>query len=368
MMSTDRDYHDIAVQFALLAIDARQQHQQERAAAYFEQALDFELAAIDQLDPSDTSTWAALHRTAATLAIGCRKFRQAEQITMRALSGDIDPHRAEELRSLLPQIYLQLADDELQLSLSGPELQRGLVQYQEIYGRADNASKLLYRIAERKYGLDFREGRQPGKAIREQYRTLIAAPRYAGSSALTLRFGSRVQPTLPGLFETADVIDEFMDLLALANDARRDAIAEIIPNPTYRQNFWALAKNLAPDGDRVRQVAFTMIRGDTTRTVELTTPARRLPTPLSPELSDAGYELATISGMLQYANADLDESYQIRIVDAQQKAHPVRVPTALMNDIVMPLWNTTVSATGVWVDDVIDLQDIRSDDSEPGSC
>ena len=117
-------YHSIALEFAFLGIGIRQQGQQERAVAFFEQALDFELAAIAELDGSDRLTWATLHRSAAALALACRQFRQAEQITMRALAGDIHPHIAQELRSLLQQIHFQRHLDSPGVALPDHELGR----------------------------------------------------------------------------------------------------------------------------------------------------------------------------------------------------------------------------------------------------
>lgn len=344
----------------------------ERALAYFEQALDFELAAIAELDQSEGLAWSVLHRSAGTLALDCRDFRQAERITTRALAGEPDPGIAEELRDLLEQIYFQrhldvkgvmLQDDELQLSLSGREVGRGLVHYNEIYGRIDNTSKLLYRTAERKFGRDFREGGQPIKSIRDDYQTLVSVPR-PGSFAVTLKFGSQTQPTLPGMFDTAAVMDDFIALISLVNRSRIAEIQDFIPDPAYLRNFFGLAKMLAPDGERVRQVGFTAIRQGVERSVELTTPASELPAPPSPEQPVSPGEHVEVRGTLRYANAIGGSGNQIRIIDAQQRTHNVVVPTGMMNDIVRPMWDSIVVVTGWRRGNVIELLDISQ--TEPG--
>ena len=69
-MNSVRDYHDIAMEFADLGIRNRARGQLEPALAYFEQALDFELAAIAELNQSDGLAWSILHRSAGTLALG----------------------------------------------------------------------------------------------------------------------------------------------------------------------------------------------------------------------------------------------------------------------------------------------------------
>lgn len=372
-MSSVKECHDLAMEFTDLAIRNRARGNPERALAYFEQALGFELAAIDALEASEGLAWSILHRSAGTLALDCRQFRKAEQITTRALAGEPHPTIAEELRDLLEQIYFQrhldlkgvaLQDDELQLSLSGQEVGTGLVQYNEIYGRVDNTSKLLYRTAERKFGRDFREGGQPAREIRENYQTLVSVPR-TGSFAVTLRFGSQTQPTLPGMFDTAAVMDEFMDLISLVNGSHIDQIQDSISDPAYLRNFFGLAKKLAPDGERVRQVGFTAIRGGVERSVELTTPAAELASPPVPVQSDSPGEPITIRGVLRYADATRGAGNQIRIIDeANRKTHRVQVPTGMMNDIVRPMWDSVVIVTG-WQDgNVIELHDIQPDEEE----
>ena len=364
------EHHNIAMGFVDLGIRNRAQGDTARALAYFKQALDFEMAAIAELDQTDGLAWSLLHRSAGTLALDCRDFRLAEQITTRALAGEPDPIIAEELRDLLEQIYFQrhlnmkgvvLQDDELHLSLSGQEVSHGLVQYNEIYGRVDNTSKLLYRTAERKLGHSFRESGQPVKGIRENYQTLVSVPRH-GSFAVTLRFGSQIQPTLAGMFDTVDVIGEFMDLLVLVNHSRIDEIEDCISDPDYLRNFFGLVKNLAPDGERIRQVGFTAIRHGVERSVKLTTPAAELPAPSPPTQSDPGGEPETIRGILRYADATRGRGNQIRIIDTEQRSHRVNVPAGMMNDIVRPMWDSIVTVIGIRVGNVINLQDIWIDE------
>ena len=371
-MSAAKDYHNIAMEFADLGIRNRSHGKAASALAYFEQALDFELAAIAELDRSDGLAWSILYRSAGTLALDCRRFRQAEQIATYALSGEPPPDIAEELRDLLKQIHFHwqldlngvaLQDDELQLSLSGQEVGNGIVHYNEIYGRVDSTSKLIYRTAERKFGQAFREGGRPGKGIRENYQPLVSVPR-AGSFAVTLKFGNQIQPTLPGMFDTAAIMDEFIELLSLVNRLRIDDIADSISDPAYLRNFLGLAKKLAPDGERVRQVGFSAIRGGAERSVELTTPATELATLSIPAQPDTGGEIVTIRGALRYADATRGNGDQIRIIDAEQKRHRVSVPTGMMNDIVRPMWDSIVTITGRRVRNVIELQDIQADDSD----
>ena len=373
-MNSVKKCHDLAMEFTDLAIRNRARGNPERALAYFEQALGFELAAIDALEVSEGLAWSILHRSAGTLALDCRDFRQAEQITTHALAGEPHPDIAEELRDLLKQILYQrnlyskgivLQDDELQLILSGQEVGNGTVNYREIYGRVDNTSKLVYRIAERKYERPFRESGALPRNIREDYQTLVSVPR-SGSFAVTLKFGSPIQPiqpSLPGILETTSIIDEFMDLLGLVNRSRFDEIRQRIPDPDYLRNFYGLARQIAPDGERIDQVGFTVTRGDTGRSVELTIPTSEILPPPPIDQPATPSEPEEIRGILRHADALNDDDNVIRVVDGR-RTHTVHVPQGLMNDIVRPMWDSRVIIQGTRTGRDIILLDIWPDEQD----
>ena len=373
-MSSVRDYHNIAMEFADLGIRNRARGHPERALAYFEQALDFELAAIAELDQSHGLGWSILHRSAGTLALDCRRFRQAEQITTHALAGEPHPDIAEELRDLLEQIYFQrhldlkgvaLQDDELQLSLSGQEVGSGIVSYDEIYGRVDNTSKLIYRTVERKHERPFRERGPLPRNIREDYQTLVSVPR-SGSFVVTLKFGNPIQPIqplLPGILDTAAIIDEFMDLLGLVNRSRFDEIQQRIPDRDYLRNFYGLARQIAPDGERIRQVGFTATRGESERSVELTMPASEISALPPIDQPAPPSEPVEIRGILRHADALNDDDNVIRVIDGRQ-THTVHVPQGLMNDIVRPMWDLRVMIQGTRTGRDITLLDIWPDEKD----
>ena len=368
-MTSTSDYHKMAMEFADLGLRNRARGNGELALAYFEQALDFELAAIVELEQTDGLAGSVLYRSAGTLALDCRRLRQAEQITAQALAGEPHPDIAEELRDLWEQIQFQrhldlngvaLQDDELQMSLSVPEVSRGLAPHSAIYGRVDSIEKLIYRTAERKLGRQFREGGQPVKEVWDNYRVMVSVPR-EGRFAVTLKFGSRIQPALPGMFDAASVIDEFMQLIGLVNQSRDDAIQNIIADEAYLRNFFSLAKRIAPDGESIRQVGFTAIRNGSEHSVALTRPADEITPPSSSIPTDADGELVEIRGVLRYANATSGSGGQIRVVDFESKTHSVDVPAGMMNDIVRPMWDERVVIQGIRAGNRITLLAIDPD-------
>ncbi len=359
-----------------LGLRRRARGNAKESIAYFEQALRYELAAIDELDKTEALAWAVLHRSAGTLALDCRDFLQAEKIVAAALAHEPHPEIAEELRDLLEQIYFQrhldlkgitLQEDEIQLSLSGQEVGNGFVNVEEVYERISNSSKLIHRIVERKQNRPFRERGSVPKVIRENYQTLVSVPR-SGSFSVTLKF-SRSQLSFSGMLETTAIIDEFMDLLALINSSRIIEIQKLIPDPAYLRNFFGLAKRIAPDGERISQVGFTAIRDGVQRSVGLTMPAAELPSPRSEmsslprvEPQQTPNEPVEVRGILRHADAMLEDSNVIQVIDDNKK-HTVQVPQGMMNDIVRPMWDLHVVIQGIRTGGDIILEDIWPGDS-----
>lgn len=364
-MSIVRDLHDQAMEFADRAIRERAYGDAESSLESFEQALELELAAIAELDTSHGLLWSILHRSAGSLALDCRRFRQAEQIAATALAGEPDPEIAEELRDLIENIYfhrhlalrgMTFQDSQLQFSLSGPEVGNGVAELGAAYGRVNNSARLIYRTAERKKGLPFRERGRIPREIRENHMLLLSPPR-TGSFAVTMQFGSPVQSSFPGMSPSADIVDEFMDLIELVNRSRVNEIKEIIQDQAYLRNFFGLAKKIAPDGERFRQVGFTALRKGQERSVELTTPAIDLP---SPDLMDSQAESAEpveIEGILRFADARRGNNNVVQVIEGNNP-NQITVPSGMMNDIIRPLWDQRVVIQAMRRGGSLTLQDI----------
>lgn len=106
-----RDFHNKAMEFAELAFVARIQGQRAQAHEFFVQALEYELAAIAQLDVEGRiePTNSVLYRSAATLALDCNQPQKAKEIATQALNQNPHPEIAEELHELLHRISLVLS-------------------------------------------------------------------------------------------------------------------------------------------------------------------------------------------------------------------------------------------------------------------
>ena len=367
-MSKIKDLHAQAVEHAERALMARMRGETEIAIGIFSQALKYEIAAIDAMHEPSEPTYSILHRSAGTLALDCNNLRTAERMAARALANDPPPDVAQELRDLLEQVYFRrhlelrgitLVDDELQLSLTGPGVGYGFVDSNEFLTRVGDSSRLLHRIVERKRNKPFRERGRLVKDIKENYELFISTPR-AASFAVTLKLGSPMgQQSFPEFRGVPEIVDEFIDLLELANKAKVSEIRERIPEQAYFRNFLGLARRIAPDGQRIRQVGFTVIRGSSQRSVGITRRAEEFGPLRREESPPIESQTVTVQGVLRYADATGKGSDQIKVIDEKQEQHLVRVPEGMMNDIVRPMWDSIVEITGTVQNNYIMLDDIQ---------
>ena len=353
-MSTMNNLHRKAMDFAALALMERARGNPDKALALSEQALESELDAIRELENLDRvvePTYSVLHRSAGTLALDCNRHRLAEQLAAKALAREPPLQMAEELRDLLEQVYFQrhlalkgvdLALDEVQMSLSGREVGLGVARTNDLLSRVGDSSRLIQRIVERQNNLPFRERGRPAKAIEDSHQPFISVPR-AASFAVTLKFGhSAHQLPFPGISYVTEVVDEFMELMYLVNSLEILEVEKRIQDPAYLRNFLALSRKIAPDGERIRQVGFTVSRNGAERSVELLTPRSRIPSSPFDKSSSDTQELRSIRGTLRYADATRDNRNRIRLVDGGKIVHTIDVPEGMMNDIVRPMWNSEV--------------------------
>ena len=331
-----------------------------------------ELKALDEITEPVEPTYSILHRSAGWLALDCNQPRLAEQLASKALAGDPHPKIAEELRDLMEQINFRrhlllkgitLEEGEIQLSLSGQSVGLGIVSQDEFFERVDNSSKMLRRIVERRSKRPFQEKGPPIKYIKENYELFLSPPR-AASFAVTLKLGRPTdQLSIPGILNTDAILDEFMDLMEMVSQSRVAEIQKSISDPAYLRNFIGLSKKIAPDGERIRQVGFTVLRGGTERFVEVTTPASELPPiPVVEEPQSVETEPVEVRGVLRYADALRDTSNEIKVIDEKQNTHIIEVPEGMMNDIVRPMWNLQVRIKGIRTGKRIILEDIWSDE------
>ena len=375
-MRSAKELHNQAMDLVENAILERIRGNAESTSYLYAKALELELDAIADLEENghiEEPTWSVLHRGAGWMAFNSGQYRRAEKLASKALAGDPHPEIVEELRDLWEQanfhlhlepLDIAMSEEEVQISLMGRAVSSGTVLLSELVSRVTNFQKLAYRIVQRRLQLPY-QARVPSD-IRNGYPAFAAAPR-PGSFIISLRLGHPTsQPSLPGFLGAGEVISEIIDLMDLADRSQVEEIQRRIPDSSYQRNFFGLAKNLAPDGKRIRRVGFAAIRRGATKSISVTTPASQFPVPDSENVQNQGQ--VEVSGRLRYADGSAGSSSnnRIRLIDNGIQ-HTVSVPPGLMDDIVRPLWNSFVTVKGTRRKNqrIIRLQDIWESDPTP---
>src|SRR5258708_5237963 len=122
--------HNKAMELAGRAFHADLHGDYPSAESLFREAFDLERQAALLLVDDQTAepTRSILLRSAATLAVDCREFREAERLVAVGLAGNPPSEIGEELRDLLETVYfsrhlslrgLELDPGEFQVSLTG---------------------------------------------------------------------------------------------------------------------------------------------------------------------------------------------------------------------------------------------------------
>jgi len=349
--------HNRAMELAGRAFHADVHGDYSTAETLFRDAFEEERqAALLLADDTDAEpTRSVLLRSAATLAVDCREFREAERLVALGLSGSPPAELCEELRDVLETVYfsrhlslkgLQLDPLEFQMSLTGGAIGFGVAESTQFLRRAETLEKLLVRTAERLRGLPFRESGSPNRNALQGFEVFYSTPR-AASFAITIRLG-RPQRQLFLPFDDFkgpnDVVEEFLQCVKHFNAEETDALHERIEGEAYFNNFTGLAKKLSPDGAKVRTVGFTSARGEETTEVALTHPAG----PVWRGQADERRSVELV-GMIRSADETSKRGSHpvFGIEDDEGKTQNVTVRPGHLQDIVKPLWGERVRVVAV---------------------
>ena len=366
-MSSVNELHDKSMDFAAIALMEQMRGNEETARPLFEQALELEIAAINAMTDQMEPTYSILHRSAATLALDCNDLRQAERLAAKALSEEPPYVIAEELREVLEHVKfrrrmeetkIEFNPDEIQMTLDGPAVGVGFIYPRDIFGRIEGVIKLMTRTAERLMDVPFRQRGQPGRMIRDYFQPWISVPR-AGSFIIGIKFTSSTgQLSFPEMSVTADVIEEFMDLMASLDSPNISELQVRIPDHAYLSNFLGLAREIAPDGSSVDKVGLSSNGTAGPRSVVLTKLGSSIPVPPPIEPTFVEPEPVELQGTLRFADSIDQDHKSIKIVDSEGNTFDIRVSPGMM-DVIMPShWDIPVVITGLRTDKIIELQQI----------
>jgi hypothetical protein len=339
--------HRQAMTFANEAYAADLKGDLSTALSLFTNAFEFESRAAYMLkdDYDAEPSRSVLCRSAASLGVDCGEFRKAERLVAMGLMGNPPEEICEELRDVLEKIHFSrhlglrnasLDPGEFQMSLTGAAVGLGIVESAQFLKRADVLEKLLVRNAERMRCMPFRESGNANANSLNGFEIYYSVPR-AASFAITIRIGRPLrQQMLPGFVSVSEVVDDFLLSIQQFNDGDGEGLRRRLDSDAYFNNFYSLAKKLAPDGTKIYNVGFTSIRGDERKEASLSHPAR-------PSLRriDENVKILRIIGEIHKADELRRGTPVIGIRDFEGKVHTVNVPLGL-GDIVRPYWGERV--------------------------
>lgn len=309
-----------------------------------------------------------MFRSAASLALDCGLFREAERLLAAGLMGYPPEEIADELRDMLENVNLgrhlelrgvQLASSEFQFSINGSSVGYGLALSDAFIDRVQTLEKVLYRTAERKMGRDFREKGKLPKLIADNYPVFLSIPR-ARSFAVSFKIGhptDQLNLDFPSIDTSADIINDVVDNFELLNRNEDDLLKNKFTDEAYFNNFISLAKQLAPDGKYVSQVGFTLLNGQKEKRVSVTRTQKNMPVITTKHQNSSADERVKIKGVLLYASS-MGKNKTIKLKDESGNKFDVRVPPGMMGDIVRPLFEDTVYVEGIRNKLVIELANI----------
>lgn len=284
-------------------------------------------------------TRSILYRSAASLAIDCNEFAEAERLIAAGLAGYPPEEIAEELRDLYERVNshrhltlrgVSLAPDEIQMALSGDAISFGIIPARLFTSRINGLIILLRRTIERLLGQPFRK--RGMNKITSAYPLFLSAQR-PGSYAISVRVGIPADPMIPVLAELLEdteliepyvVFDEIMLCFDLfkqkAVDDLRQRFSEQYADQQYYVHFINLARNIAPDGTDVKQVGFTSYRDNRPRTLNLD----ERPGSISPFIEGLGQtatgEEISVKGRLLLADARSGRQPTV-VIETQSKGN-----------------------------------------------
>lgn len=368
---TVQEIHNRAIEFADLAFMKKFSGHFHEAKELFIQAfmLEREAAYAAKDQNIGEPTISVLLKSAASLAINCDNYIEAEKLICFALYGDPPMEIAEELRNLLEELYFQrhlqlqgisISTAELQLVIAGRGIGYGMAKSDLVFDKLNIFEKLTLRTAERRLGKPFRSKGDVAKVIKMNFQPYLSVPR-AASFAFTIRLGEMSQQTkLEGFDNSVEIIEDLVNNISLVNLGEYESLRDNINDEVYFRNFISLSKELAPDGEEINLVGLTIVRNGEQKDVQFTRIRSDIQTSIFEDsiVKTDQDQIIELTGHLFAAN---EEQNNIRLKVENKGNYSITVPDGL-NDIVKKYWGEQVKIKG----SLLKPRVIKLSDIDPG--
>lgn len=350
--------HEQAMEWADRAQAARRERDEDKSKEFLQKAFELEKQAALMIQSEESEpTRSVLHRSAASLAFKCKKYREAEWLVSRALSGNPPGEILSELRRLSRKVHFQLrlqeqdlslSDQEFAMYLDGNQIIEGLAPVDLITRRISKLKRIFWNTIRHENGLAF--GSQT--RLKDQTYTLWVSAFAPSSIDVILKLGVSGQMSISTMGGFDTIFDRVMTNFNLLNHGDYIQLEEQIADEEYYCNFVALAKEIAPDGDDVVTVNFeTRVEGEPRRVSLFRQQQEFNEIPLPNLLKSrnglyATDEPITVRGKLQYADS-MDEHKVVKLRDVDSDVTwKIIVPDAYMKDVVQPNYDENVEVVG----------------------
>ncbi|MBI1765666.1 MAG: hypothetical protein HYR56_30045 [Acidobacteria bacterium] len=377
------DLHPQAMDLAEMAFWHRHTGEEERAKSLFVEALKLEKQAAlllpntKEAEPSRS----ILFRSAASLAYNAGDYETADWLIANGLAGFPPPEIKEELKNLYEDVNfmrhlavsgISLSNDKWLMTIWGDATGRGRTLVEHLVQRVEKVNVMFYRTVERLLKKPYRVNGGVSKELKEQYALFVDA--FAPASfAISFQIGSLdLQQSLfpdeqKSVLEPGRIIGEMMECMEIFEGPSPEKLKERIDDEVYYENFVGLVKQLAPDGEAVKLVGFKSIQAGKEKPVTL----RKKRSAMQAESKESGAALngveshtpVTYTGILKYANSPKKDKFgTVKLVDAESNTeHKLRVPIALMKDVVQPYYGERVLVTAKKEKQELHLEEISLD-------
>lgn len=234
----------------------KQAYQQEKKAAFL---------LINKFDIEPTR--GILFASAANMAIEAGEWVDARKLIGQGLAGDISQELDYELKDLLQRIDFErhlsthnvsLEPFEVQMTFEGGSAMRqGLVAYSEFKDRMDAFEQMVKRTAARKKGLAFQQTKQ-SKDIVIPFSPYVSVPKAASYAVSIKVFGDSQLDLFEGNTSASEVLKDVVENLHIAENKGLTELSTRIEDKAYLRHFISMARQIAPDGELLKTVGFTV--------------------------------------------------------------------------------------------------------------
>jgi hypothetical protein len=238
--------------------------------------------------------------------------------------------------------------------MRGKSVGLGTIFYDEFLRRIRATRTIIERTVQRIMGATYQRYGQVPKVYRPFIPVLSTAEQH--SFAITIKLGVAKNESFPLFVNASQVIDEVLSDIELVNNSEEHKLREKIQQTDYYQNFLAMTREIAPDGDKINFVGFTSAR----KAVSLTRKRMEIEIPPEVQKSDIERTQIRVEGVLDYATAR-KQSEAIGLTTEEGDEYNIIVQDGL-DDLVRSYFRQKVIVTGWYDQKNLYLTDLQSAD------